>query len=366
MARILLYAADNRRFGETRALLRHDGHEVVPLQTLEDWERREQETQAQLVVASTSHAGEVLAAPPRVRARTFAPPLLFVHQEADRPGGADLDDRLVDRIVSPYQGDELLARVEALIGVYRLLNRHLLPEGAAEPERRSASWRRAAASGADDPRPAHPGREVATRLAEWSDRRDTFDPGHAARVSNLCAWIAETLGIDDAEATVLCHAAALHDIGKVAVPSEILHHEGPLDEEQRRLVRIHARRGAALVRLLDPDEDVAHAVFCHHERPDGTGYMGCTKEEIPRVAAVLGVAECFDAMTTSRVGPRLTSLEALERLESGKGALHEADVVDALAARLKPRPDAIPLSSLPHRPSTFEDEEIHPDRMPPE
>jgi response regulator RpfG family c-di-GMP phosphodiesterase len=357
MARILLHATDRQRFREVRALLRQDGHDVVAFPALEDWERAEQDTQAQLVVASTASPAEVLAAPPRGRRHVFAPPVLFVHQEADRFDARELDQRLVDRIVSPFQSDELLARVDALVGVFRLLNRQLLADGgAAEPERRSSS----------EPRPAQPGREVAKRLAQWSDRRDTFEPGHAARVGSLCAWLAETLGIAEAEANVLYHAAALHDIGKVAVPPEILHYEGPLDEEQRRLVRIHPRRGAALVRLLDPQEDVAQAVFCHHERPDGSGYMGCTAEEIPRVAAVLAVAECFDAMTTSCVGPRLEPLEALERLELGKGRLHDADVVGALAARIKPRPDTIPLSTLGYRAPTFEDEEIHPDRMPPE
>ena len=353
MARILLHAADRRRFREIRALLRQDGHDVLPFANLEHWERIETEAQAQLVVASATWTGEVLAASPRTRMSAFAPAVLFVQEATDSLDGGDLDHRLVDCIVSPFQSDDLLARVEALVDVYRLLNRQLVADGAAEPERRQ-------------PRSPEPGREVAARLAAWSDRRDTFDPGHASRVANLCAWMAETLGIADDEATVLCHAAGLHDIGKVAVPGEILHRAGPLDEDQRRLVRIHPRRGAALVRLLAPDEDVAQAVFCHHERPDGSGYIGLEKDEIPRVAAVLAVAECFDAMTTSRVGPRLEPLEALERLESGQGELHDADVVGALAARLKPKPDAIPLSSLPQRAPTFEDEEIHPDRMPPE
>jgi len=367
MARILLYGTDRRRFREARALLRQDGHEVVPFPALEDWEVLEQKTQAQLVVAATSCPSEVLAAS-RSRTRAFAPPVLFVHQEADRLDDGELDDRLVDRIVSPFQGDELLARVDALVGVYRLLNRHLLPDGAAEPDRRTGIWHRVVRSRSDRSRPAEPRQEVATRLAQWSDRRDTFEPGHATRVADLCAQIADTLGIDDSAATVLYHAAALHDIGKVALPVEVLHQDGPLDDDQWRLVRSHPRRGAALVRLLDPDEEVARAVFCHHERPDGSGYMGCKREEIPRVAAILAVAECFDAMTTSRVGrPRLSPLDALERLESGKGQIHDAESVEALADRLKPRPGVIPLSSLTQRraPVTA-DEESPLERMPPE
>ena len=346
MARILLYGPDRQRFREARELLRRDGHDVVPFRALDEWDLLEQATHAQLVVAVTSCPDEVLAAPRR-RPRAFAPPLLFVHRDTDLAGEGEPDDRLVDRIVSPFQGDELLARVEALVGVYRLLNRHEFPGGAEDPARRGGMWRRIAGSRAARPRPDEPRRRVATRLAEWSDHRDTFEPGHTQRVGTLCARIAESLGIGDSEATVLYHAAALHDVGKVAVPVEVLHHEGPLDEDQRRLVRIHARRGAALVRLLGLDDEVSRAVFCHHERPDGSGYVGCTADEIPRVAAILAVAECFDAMTSSRVGARLSPLEALARLESGKGRTHDADAVEALADRFRPRPDVIPLSPPP-------------------
>jgi len=186
---------------------------------------------------------------------------------------------------------------------------------------------------------------VRDRLAEWSDRRDSFAEGHGERVGNLCAGLAEDMGIVGEEADILLRAAALHDIGKAALPAELLHRRGPLTDEQRRAIRTHSRRGAALVRLLEPNEQLAEAVLCHHERLDGSGYLGRKGEQIPRLARILAVAECFDAMTTSRVGERLSAEEALRNLASRR-AEFDAECVAALAERLKPRPDVIPLSPL--------------------
>ena len=97
----------------------------------------------------------------------------------------------------------------------------------------------------------------------------------------------------------------LHDIGKVALPVEVLRHKGPLEETQMRLVRTHAERGAAILRALDKDEVVADTILYHHEYVDGSGYYGRTAASIPRAARILAVAEAYDAMTTSLVRKRL-------------------------------------------------------------
>jgi HD-GYP domain-containing protein (c-di-GMP phosphodiesterase class II) len=187
--------------------------------------------------------------------------------------------------------------------------------------------------------------EVIDRLAAWSDGRDTFPPGHSDRVGALCRLMAEGLGLDEAEATVLARAASLHDIGKIALPVEVLHHDGPLGEVETRAIRTHPRRGAALVRLLDPDEAVCRTVLCHHERPDGSGYLGFQGEKVPRTASILAVAECVDAMTSTTLSVRHSSGEAVGMLRSQEAGVYDADCVEALADRLKPRPDVIPLSA---------------------
>lgn len=343
MARILLVAEERARAREVRALLRTD-HDVEVVRRPDAWRSGEQNLEPHLIVAATEEAGAVVDHRGR-GGRGFLAPLLFVHEEEDRVAGQHVEDRLIDWLFSPFGDDELLARVEALAAIHRVLHGEPAEAPPAQPGPWARLWRRKRRSSRPDHRPVVPRLQVRDRLAEWTDRRDTFAEGHGERVGHLCAGLAEAMGLVGDEADTLLRAAALHDIGKAALPAELLHRRGPLTEEQRRSIRTHSRRGAALVRLLEPSEALVDAVLCHHERLDGSGYLGRKGEQISRVARVLAVAECFDAMTTSRVGERLETTEALRRLGS-RSAEFDADCVGALADRLKPRPDVIPLSPI--------------------
>ena len=147
------------------------------------------------------------------------------------------------------------------------------------------------------------------------------------------------------ETTDLLRAAMLHDIGKVGLPVEVLHQKRPLDENQRRLIRTHPARGAALLLALERDEQVARVVLYHHERPDGGGYYGKT-DDVPRAARVLAVAETYDAMTSSQMRATLESSAALACLSEEKGEAFDAECVEALTDHLRPRRSCIPLSRL--------------------
>jgi putative nucleotidyltransferase with HDIG domain len=184
---------------------------------------------------------------------------------------------------------------------------------------------------------------VAARVADWSDRRDGFEPGHAERVTNFAAMIADELGLADGETAALLRAAMLHDIGKVALPIEVLRQRKPLEESQMRLLRTHAERGAAILRALDPDDEMAETILHHHENVDGSGYHGRRGAEIPRSARILAVAEGFDAMTTSLVRKRLTHDAAIGLLRERRGCQWDADCVDALVGSLRLTPRSIAL-----------------------
>ncbi len=185
---------------------------------------------------------------------------------------------------------------------------------------------------------------MASRAAEWADRRDAFEPGHAERVAALSAMMADEMGLGDGEASALLRAAMLHDIGKVSFPVEILRQRGPLDEEQARLMRTHPERGAALLRALDPDEEVARAIQFHHERADGKGYYGKSGDDVPLLSRVLAVAEAYDAMTTSRVRPTLPPPGARAYLLEQRGRQFDAACVDALLEVTRPARPSISLS----------------------
>lgn len=350
MADILLLGGEKDRAGGIKSLLNQDGHRVVVERCVERWRERERELAPDLLVAAVGTVDPVLAAAGRP-ARGFPAPLLFVQHEMDAWRDVELEDRLVDRIESPFMAEEFLGRVDALVRVRRIVLREDLgvTQGGPASGWRATGARIAAVLGTRVPRidkPVEPYREVAVRVADWSDRRDGFEPGHAERVASLSAMIADELGLPDGETASLLRAAMLHDIGKVALPTEVLRQRGPLEDRQLRLLRTHAERGARILRALEKDEDVAAAVEYHHERVDGTGYHGIPGSEIPLSARILAVAEAFDAMTMTRVATPLTHDEAREVLERKRGGHYDASCVDALFDALRPRSRAIPLARI--------------------
>ncbi len=359
MAEILLLGEDRHRAWGVRSLLREDGHTIRWHPTPHDWRDAERELLPELVIAPAGSSDAVLAAPGRPT-RGFPAPLLLVQEGGDFVQDVQVEDRLVDRIESPFAAEELLGRVDALVRLRRVVlwgrpDRSAPPVSGAERPGGAGRWRRVGSRIAARLRsriplrekPAAPYLEVASRAADWADRRDAFEPGHAERVTSLSAMIADGLGLPDGEAASLLRAAMLHDLGKVALPVEILTKPGPLDTEQKRLIRTHPERGAALLRALDRDEEVARAILYHHERWDGAGYYGKSGEEIPRAARILAVAEAFDAMTTFRLRPPIDRESALGEIQEERGAHFDPDAADALCEAMRPRRSFVRLSPVP-------------------
>ncbi len=345
MARVLVVSSDRLRARGVSDLLRQDGHRVDLHLRATGWRELEASLRPELVVAPMDATDEILAEAFE-RKRGFPAPLLLVQREDDLLPEVDLDNRLVDRIVTPFQREELLGRVDALVRVRRVVlggSRGCDLSAAQRHEDLGWGWRALARRcarmlGATDgplERAAGPYHEVAGRVARWADRRDAFAPGHAERVTALCAMMAEPLELDDHETTTLLRAAMLHDIGKVAVPVEVLHQRAPLDEGQRSMIRTHPRRGAMLLRQLGSDHDVADVILHHHEQPDGQGYYGVRPDAVPSAARILAVAEVYDGMTTTRVARPLAPSEALAQLDQMKSVRLDASAVEALAEQIR-------------------------------
>jgi putative nucleotidyltransferase with HDIG domain len=347
MAHVLLIGEDRDRTSEVKGLLAVDGHIVGVARDVSRWREDERLGSPEVIVAAVASPDAVLSVP-MGGSRGFAPPILFVHRESDETREPQLDERLVDRISSPFAADEFLGRVDALIRVRRVVMHQTRARdgGAGRPRGR---WRAAFAAllRADARRhekPQAPYLEVAARVADWSDRRDGFEPGHAERVTNCAAMSADSFGLADGETAALLRAAMLHDIGKVALPIEVLRQKAPLEENQIRMLRTHTERGAAILRALDKDEVVADTILNHHENVDGSGYYGRKGASIPRAARILAVAEGFDAMTTSLVRKRLTPDAAMGLMRERRGGQWDAECVDALVGALQPRARSLNLS----------------------
>jgi HD-GYP domain-containing protein (c-di-GMP phosphodiesterase class II) len=138
-------------------------------------------------------------------------------------------------------------------------------------------------------------------LAGTLGLRDGHTGEHSDRVVGLSHRIGERLGLGRRELRDLSYAARLHDIGKVGVPDLVLHKPGPLNDEERELIKGHSVWGADLVGRIPGLQDVARIVRHHHERYDGEGYPDrLLGRDIPLASRILTVADAYVAMTEDR------------------------------------------------------------------
>jgi putative nucleotidyltransferase with HDIG domain len=172
-------------------------------------------------------------------------------------------------------------------------------------------------------------------LAEALDQRDSGTARHSQTVGSLCEMMAIELGFDEDRIQRLRLAGILHDIGKIGVSDAILCKPGPLTTEEVAQMRRHPELGARILSSRELD-DVREWILAHHERPDGTGYpKGITADEIPLEAAIVAVADAYEAMTADRVyrmsiGPEAARAELLKH----SGSQFDPGVVEALLSAL--------------------------------
>jgi putative nucleotidyltransferase with HDIG domain len=142
---------------------------------------------------------------------------------------------------------------------------------------------------------------VLHRLATDLESFDPYTHGHSRRVARYAGLIAKRMGLPRHEVARIRAAAALHDVGKLYTPREILYKPGPLTDAEFATVKRHASDGARMIRTLVGDEELASIVLHHHERLDGTGYPGrICGQLIPLGSRIIAVADTFDAITSER------------------------------------------------------------------
>lgn len=168
-------------------------------------------------------------------------------------------------------------------------------------------------------------------LADLIDKRDAYTHGHSQRVARYAERLARQLRLPEPQVELIGLAARVHDIGKVATPDGVLRKPGPLDPAELAVMRRHAHDGAELLSRVPEFWEGAALVAAHHERVDGGGYpRAFAGKEIPIEAAIIAVADAFDAMTTDR--PYRQALgwpEVRAQLQAGRGTQWDSKVVDA-------------------------------------
>lgn len=178
--------------------------------------------------------------------------------------------------------------------------------------------------------------EIIDRLSLAADYKDQETAAHTRRMAQYSFLMARQMGLDEELCQDIKLAAPMHDIGKVGVRDSILLKPGPLDDEERAHMQLHAEVGGAILqgsksKLLKLAADVAQY---HHERWNGSGYpKGLEGEEIPLSARIVAVADVFDALITERPYKRAWTPEAsLAHLVENAGILFDPACVAAFEA----------------------------------
>jgi diguanylate cyclase (GGDEF)-like protein/putative nucleotidyltransferase with HDIG domain len=170
--------------------------------------------------------------------------------------------------------------------------------------------------------------KAAASLAHAVDERDTYTGRHSFVVGELAALVAQQLGLEREEVELVRLAGSLHDLGKLAIPEEILRKPGPLTSAEKLVLRRHPQIGYRMLRALGV-EPVSTWVLHHHERWDGHGYPhGLSGEQIPLGSRIILVVDAYDAMTSDRVyRARVPHEVAVAELERNAGAQFDPRIV---------------------------------------
>jgi len=170
-------------------------------------------------------------------------------------------------------------------------------------------------------------------LTNSIDAKDQYTRGHSERVAIISRWIAEKYSeqIEPLDAEYIHRiylAGLLHDIGKIGIDESVLRKAGKLTDREYDAIKKHPSIGAGILREIRQMRDIVPGVLCHHERVDGKGYPnGLTGDRIPLIGKIVGLADCFDAITSKRTYRDAKTVEdALAEVEKGLGTQFDRTV----------------------------------------
>lgn len=161
------------------------------------------------------------------------------------------------------------------------------------------------------------------------DAKDNYTFIHSMNVSKYAVTLAESLDMNSNEIEIIRDAGMLHDIGKISIPENILKKTARLTTEEYDIMKTHVENSTKMIRYLPDMDYVIPAVVGHHERYDGKGYpRGLAGEDIPLMARILTIADCFDAMTARRPYKQPMPISyAISELQSNSGTQFDPALV---------------------------------------
>ncbi len=173
--------------------------------------------------------------------------------------------------------------------------------------------------------------DIIQALTVALETRDPYTAGHQKRVAKLAVMIAREMGLADNYIQGIHFSGLLHDIGKIAIPSEILNKPGGLSNVEYMLIQQHPQTGYDIIKDIDFPWPVAEIILQHHERIDGSGYpQGLVDGNILLEAKILAVADIIEAMSSHRpYRPGLGLNKSLAEIKRGQASCYDPQVVDA-------------------------------------
>lgn len=165
----------------------------------------------------------------------------------------------------------------------------------------------------------------------WKKSGETRE--HAARVREISRRLGKEAGLDKSDLTNLELLAGIHDVGKIAVPDEILSKNGELTEKEWEVIKRHPEIGFSIAQSTTQLAPIAEAILAHHERWDGKGYpQGLAGKDIPFISRIVAIVDAFDVMTSGTpYREPLDSGDALKKIEDGGGTLFDPKLVEKFA-----------------------------------
>ncbi|MBI3606028.1 MAG: GAF domain-containing protein [Nitrospirae bacterium] len=172
--------------------------------------------------------------------------------------------------------------------------------------------------------------DVVMAFAGSLESKDVYTGGHAQRLSLYAEMIAQNMQLEETKVEEIKFAAALHDVGKIAIPDRVLHETGKLDLEQWEIMRTHSEKGALMIAQIASLSHLSLYIRHHHERWDGNGYPDKIKaERIPIFSRIIAVCDTYDAVTTNRSYQKAYEPEeVIKILKACRGTQLDPGIVD--------------------------------------
>lgn len=259
--------------------------------------------------------------------------------QLDGPGGAALARRVAAALTA--LSDATLCRLTFSAGIYGY-------SGGSETTKQILEFvdmcvfevkhsgkndvRLYSATGAQSARPLGDAQAYASTVYAITaaiDAKDHYTFDHSQNVAEYARALAAAIGLDESHVRMIYQAGLVHDVGKLAVPEQILSKPGALTAEEYKVMQGHVEASVAIIRNLPSLDYVLPAAVTHHERWDGKGYpRGLAGTEIPLGGRCLALADAFDAMTSRRSYKAAYSVEyALEQIRAGAGTQFDPQLV---------------------------------------